>query len=109
MIRKGEMVRCPWHGWEFDVRTGQSWFDPVQVRVRRYDVTVTPGSELADATIAEGAPPPEPGTTPAEVAAAAGDAGDTDPGMEGMLKGPYVAETYPVTVEQEYIVVEIGR
>ncbi|MFZ0849521.1 MAG: Rieske 2Fe-2S domain-containing protein, partial [Hyphomicrobiaceae bacterium] len=25
MIREGEMVRCPWHGWEFDIRTGQSW------------------------------------------------------------------------------------
>jgi nitrite reductase/ring-hydroxylating ferredoxin subunit len=23
--RHGELVRCPWHGWEFDIRTGQSW------------------------------------------------------------------------------------
>jgi len=112
--RPGEIVRCPWHGWEFDVRTGQSWFDPVQVRVRRYDVTVAPGSALvgedSDAQIAEGAaPPPEPGTTPAEVAAAIGDTGTTEPGMEGMVKGPYVAETYPVTVEREYLIVEIGR
>ena len=57
--RVGEMLRCPWHGWEFDVRTGQSWFDPVQVRVRRYNVTVTPGSALVGANgaeqIAEGA------------------------------------------------------
>ena len=22
--RAGEILRCPWHGWEFDVRTGQS-------------------------------------------------------------------------------------
>jgi nitrite reductase/ring-hydroxylating ferredoxin subunit len=34
--RPGEIVRCPWHGWEFDVRTGGSWFDPARVRVRSY-------------------------------------------------------------------------
>ncbi len=22
--RHGEMLRCPWHGWEFDIKTGQS-------------------------------------------------------------------------------------
>lgn len=109
--RPGEIVRCPWHGWEFDVRTGQSWFDPVQVRVRRYNVSVTPGSALSpEDTIVAGMPPdPEPGTTPAEIAASTGDAGESEPGMEGMLKGPYVAETFPVSVEQEYVVVEIGR
>jgi 3-phenylpropionate/trans-cinnamate dioxygenase ferredoxin subunit len=26
-----------------------------------------------------------------------------------LQKGPYVAETYPVSVEQEYVLVEIGR
>jgi 3-phenylpropionate/trans-cinnamate dioxygenase ferredoxin subunit len=26
--RRGEMVKCPWHGWEFDIRTGKSWCDP---------------------------------------------------------------------------------
>src|SRR3954466_11428304 len=38
--RPGEIVRCPWHGWEFDVRTGQSWVDPARLRVRRYAITV---------------------------------------------------------------------
>ncbi len=28
-----------------------------------------------------------------------------DPGLQ---KGPYVAETYPVSVEQQYIVIEVG-
>jgi nitrite reductase/ring-hydroxylating ferredoxin subunit len=136
--RPGEIVRCPWHGWEFDVRTGQSWFDPVQVRVRRYNVVVTRGSEIvaedADGTqIAEGAatpavaneeasqppapregavPPANPGTTPAEVAASAEHSAavqETEPGMEGMLKGPYVAETFPVTIDRDYVVVEVGR
>jgi len=35
-----DIVTCPWHGWEFDVRTGQSWCDPARLRVRRYEVTV---------------------------------------------------------------------
>ena len=35
-----EILTCPWHGWEFSVRTGQSWCDPRRLRVRRYDVTV---------------------------------------------------------------------
>jgi len=26
--RLGEILRCPWHGWEFDIRTGQSYCDP---------------------------------------------------------------------------------
>ena len=32
--RPGEIIRCPWHGWEFDIRTGQSWCDPTRVRAR---------------------------------------------------------------------------
>jgi len=114
--RPGEIVRCPWHGWEFDVRTGQSWFDPVQVRVRRYDVVVASGSQLvaeeaaAAPTGEEGEqPPPVPGTTPADVAAATAEAGETAPGMEGKIKGPYVAQTFPVTIDKEYVVVEMGR
>jgi nitrite reductase/ring-hydroxylating ferredoxin subunit len=35
-----EVLTCPWHGWEFHVRTGQSWCDPMHLRVRRYDVSV---------------------------------------------------------------------
>ncbi|MBI1881033.1 MAG: Rieske 2Fe-2S domain-containing protein [Chloroflexi bacterium] len=66
-----EILHCPWHGWEFDVKTGQSWFDPAQTRVRRYPVTIeTPSADLE--------------------------------------KGPYVAETYPVAVEAQYVVVEIS-
>ncbi|MGA9864931.1 MAG: Rieske (2Fe-2S) protein, partial [Acetobacteraceae bacterium] len=34
--RPGEIIRCPWHGWEFDIRTGQSWCDPSKVQVRNY-------------------------------------------------------------------------
>jgi nitrite reductase/ring-hydroxylating ferredoxin subunit len=32
----GEVIRCPWHGWEFEIKTGRSWFDPQGIRVRSY-------------------------------------------------------------------------
>jgi nitrite reductase/ring-hydroxylating ferredoxin subunit len=38
--RRGELVRCPWHAWEFDIRTGQSWVDPERTRVKAYPVDV---------------------------------------------------------------------
>jgi 3-phenylpropionate/trans-cinnamate dioxygenase ferredoxin subunit len=69
LARPGEFLRCPWHGWEFDIRTGQSWFDPKKVRTRAYRTTIEPGAEL--------------------------------------VKGPYVAETFPVRVEENYVVIEI--
>jgi 3-phenylpropionate/trans-cinnamate dioxygenase ferredoxin subunit len=76
--RQGEMIRCPWHGWEFDIKTGQSWFDPARTRVRSYKVSIeTVAPDALDA--------------PA-------------PGLE---KGPYVAEHYPVTIEQPYVIIEI--
>ena len=38
--REGEILRCPWHGWEFDVTNGRSVFNPHAVRVRKYPVAV---------------------------------------------------------------------
>ncbi|MBO7743383.1 Rieske (2Fe-2S) protein [Paenibacillus sp. MWE-103] len=38
--RDGEIVRCPWHGWEFDITTGKSIFDPHKCLVKTYDVTI---------------------------------------------------------------------
>lgn len=37
--RDGEILSCPWHGWEFDLLTGNSLTDP-RVRVRRYPTEV---------------------------------------------------------------------
>lgn len=34
------VLACPWHGWEFDIRTGQALFDPSGVAVRAYPVKV---------------------------------------------------------------------
>ena len=63
-----EFLRCPWHGWEFEIRTGQSWCDPNSVKARPFAVTVEPG--------------------------------------ESLVKGPYVAETFEVSVEEDYLVIE---
>jgi nitrite reductase/ring-hydroxylating ferredoxin subunit len=46
--RQGEIIRCPWHGWEFDIRTGKSWCDPRRTRVRNYEATLEQGSTLVE-------------------------------------------------------------
>jgi 3-phenylpropionate/trans-cinnamate dioxygenase ferredoxin subunit len=88
--RQGEILRCPWHGWEFDVKTGQSWFDPQQTRVRAYTVTVE--------------------SVAVEQAAEEGDQ-NASAAPQGLQPGPYTAETYEVTVEEraeeQVVVVEI--
>jgi len=62
---EGRVLKCPWHGWEFDLATGQSYFDPSGTRVRSYPVT--------------------------------------------REKGPYRAETVPVAVEEELVVLLLRR
>lgn len=48
LTRPGEMIRCPWHCWEFDIRTGQSLCDPNSVQARAFDVVVEPGKTLVE-------------------------------------------------------------
>jgi nitrite reductase (NADH) small subunit len=38
-----EVLRCPWHSWEFDIKTGKSVFAPEKVRVKTYPVKVEQG------------------------------------------------------------------
>ena len=45
--RVGEFLRCAWHGWEFDMRTGQSWGDAKRFKIRSFPVAVERGEELA--------------------------------------------------------------
>src|ERR1044071_695878 len=40
--REGQILRCPWHEWEYDITTGESVFDP-NVRVKTYDVEIDNG------------------------------------------------------------------
>ena len=69
LTHQGGMLRCPWHCWEFDIRTGQSYCDPKRFRARAYPVNVEPGSSV--------------------------------------VKGPYIAETLSVSVESDYVVVDL--
>jgi 3-phenylpropionate/trans-cinnamate dioxygenase ferredoxin subunit len=36
--REDEILKCPWHQWEFDIKTGQALYDP-NLRVKTYRVT----------------------------------------------------------------------
>ena len=40
--REGEIIRCAWHGWEFEIETGCSLVDP-RIRARTYRVEVEDG------------------------------------------------------------------
>lgn len=48
----GCVVTCPWHGWTYDVTSGQSPDDP-DARVGRYDVRVEKGELLIAVPVAE--------------------------------------------------------
>ena len=69
VARNGEFLRYPWHGWEFEISSGQSYCDPSRLKIRKYDVAVQSGDEL--------------------------------------VKGPFVAESYEVHVEDDYVVLTV--
>ena len=46
--RDGEILRCPWHGWQFDIKTGCSLVDPATSRVRTYSIHVAHGRVVVD-------------------------------------------------------------
>jgi len=70
-------VRCPWHGWEYELSTGQSWFNPRRNRVRSIATSIVDGGELVGGAV---------------------------DGATGLVQGPYTAERFDVRVEAEYVV-----
>jgi 3-phenylpropionate/trans-cinnamate dioxygenase ferredoxin subunit len=70
-------VTCPWHNWEFDVTTGQSYFSPRGPKARLFDVGVEHGEAVAAAL---------------------------ESGTAERVPGPYLADVVPVTVEADYVV-----
>jgi nitrite reductase/ring-hydroxylating ferredoxin subunit len=72
-----KLVRCPWHGWEYELATGKSWFNPEHNRVRGYPVSVEHGEQLLS------------------------------DGPDAPVAGPYTAETVTISVESNYVVIHL--
>ncbi|HEY7251569.1 MAG TPA: Rieske 2Fe-2S domain-containing protein [Thermoleophilaceae bacterium] len=70
-------IACPWHGWEYDLDSGQSFMGGSAPGVRSYGVRLEPGSALVE------------------------------DGGAGLIPGPYQAETFTVRVEDDYVVMEV--
>jgi nitrite reductase (NADH) small subunit len=45
--RDGEILRCPWHGWEFEIASGRTVTEPVK-RIPTYPVFVEDGHILLE-------------------------------------------------------------
>lgn len=96
--RDGQIVTCPWHGWEFDVTTGESVFNPHRVKAKTFEARV----ETVDGTDSETASTDGGQTTDDAPDSAAGGCGGCSHDLEG-AEPP--VETYDVEVEQGTVVV----
>ena len=47
MVRVGEFLRCPWHGWEFEIATGRAVAYPEKA-IRTYPVRVEDGNVILE-------------------------------------------------------------
>ena len=47
--RHERVLRCPWHGWEFDLESGRSLFEPRRVGLRVFLVTCEDGQVVVHA------------------------------------------------------------
>lgn len=73
-------IACPWHGWEYDLATGQSFLGPSDPGVKSYGVAL----ELGGVLVAE-----------------------MENQQVKLVPGPYTAETFEVKVEDDYVVLEV--
>ena len=46
--RNNEIIRCAWHGWEFDIRTGKSRCEPEKIKATQYNINTKTGSEIIE-------------------------------------------------------------
>ena len=67
--RNNEIIRCAWHGWEFDIRTGKSRCKKKKIKATQYNVETKIGSDI--------------------------------------IEEAYEAETFNVTVENNYVIVNL--
>lgn len=74
--REGEILRCPWHGWEFDLRTGKSCAEPNRLWIRNFEVSVAAGDTLTEERTA------------------------------GQPSEQLVATTFPVAIEDSWVVID---
>ena len=47
-VMEDRVLRCPWHGFEFDLETGRALADPDRYRVRTYPITVENGKIVVE-------------------------------------------------------------
>ena len=88
--RDGQIVTCPWHGWEFDVTTGESVFNPHKVKAKTFDATVEGATASSSEVVASSKTTVD------------GDCGSCEMNLAG--EEPPV-ETYDVEIESGTVVV----
>jgi 3-phenylpropionate/trans-cinnamate dioxygenase ferredoxin subunit len=71
------LLTCPWHGWEFDIETGQSYFNP-RLKAKSYEVGTSQGEDTEE---------------------------DHEQAVGERAPGPYKADVIPVSREDDYIVI----
>jgi nitrite reductase/ring-hydroxylating ferredoxin subunit len=114
--RDGQIVTCPWHGWEFDVTTGESVFNPHNVKAKTFEATIeAPEASAVDAgeDIATGGGAITSGDTAASRGAVAGGTADSETTTDGDCESCGVnlagekppVETYDVEIEGDIVVV----